>query len=237
MKLKLIPIILIFCIAFAACGEKEAERGEKTDNKVHSQQTETVDEKTPVTDGDELASVNAAAGNMLSSFAALVYAGALVYIRESDRSVISFDNSSQKALYDCMFPKLSYELKEVYTRGGRLYVAADITAPDMLDVYGKVNLRYMDALLNGEIASDEEARQFNDKSLAETVSADDVKLKTTSAEIELMRDADGELRVVLTAELMNAMLGDIQTAQQQVSEAISEGMEEYKSAKDAGALE
>ena len=241
---KLIPIILALTLALAACGDKEVKRSDNPeDNRVNAEQNVGDDKAAPSVDRDivedeaEATADRAVLSSMLDGFAGLDYEEALLYIRESDRGLFDFSNTSQKVLYDSLFSHMSYELGDVYTSGGRLYVSAEITSPDMLDVYGDLNLLYIDALMNGEITSEEESREFNNRALPEIVAQEDLKYKTMPVDVELMRDSDGEYRVVFTAELMNAMLGDIQNAESQVSQAIEEGTEEYTSARDAGAFD
>ncbi|MCH5187595.1 MAG: hypothetical protein J1F63_04275 [Oscillospiraceae bacterium] len=244
MKTKLIAIILCAGLLLAACGEKKAERsGDPVDNRVNSEQSigangESNVNRETVADEAEAEAARSVLAAMLNGFAGLDYEGALLYIRESDRELFDFSNtSSQKPLYDNLLSHMSYELGEVYTSGGRVYVSAEITSPDMLDVYGDLNLLYIDALMNGEITSEEESREFNNRALPEIVAQEDLKYKTMPVDVEIMKDGDGEKRVVFTAELMNAMLGDIQTAGSQVSQAIEEGTQEYTAAKDAGAFD
>lgn len=241
MKLKFKSIAVFMCIIFAlsACGEKEAKRKEeKTDNSVQTvQNIQSSEERNILTDEAEISEDKAIVAAMLDGFASLNYEGAMEYIRISDRELFDFSNSSQKTLYDSLFSKLSYDFGEVYTSDGRLFVETNIIAPDMLDVYGEINLRYLDAMMYGEISSEEEAREFNNKALEEIVADEELEMKTMTVSVELMEDSDGVQRVVFTAELMNAMLGDIQNAQSQVSTAIEEGLEEYNTAKESGALD
>ncbi len=233
MKLRLISIALCLLL-LCSCGKKEAERSDTPkDNSVSTTETET----TRVIEGGEAEAYSGIVTSMLGCFAALDYEGALAYIRESDREMFDFSDESQRRLYDNLFSHLSCETGEVYSSEGRTFVKTDITAPDMLDVYSDLNLLYIDAMMNGEITSEEESRNFNNEALAGIVAAEDLKYKTSRVDIEIAEDTDGESRAVFTAELMNAMLGDIQTAQRQVSQAIEEGAQEYTAAKDSGAFD
>lgn len=241
-KYSLVTLLICLVLAFAACSEKEAQRPDSpNDNSVVSNQgagneSNAKDNKTVIT-GSEADGNRAVVSGMLDCFIARDYEGALLYIRESDRSLLDFSNTSQMTLYDSIFSRLSYELRDVYTSNGRTFVEAEITAPDMLHVYSEVNLRYLDAMLGGQITSADEARDFNNQALVEVAEAEDLELKTMPVDIELMTDNDGENRIVFTAELMNAMLGDIQNAQAQISEAIQEGTQEYTAAKESGAFD
>ncbi len=236
MKIKFLPICLAAVLVLSACGREKANKPDsEIDNKVKSEAADSVEEV--ITDEKTASAQRQIVSSMLECFKNLDYEGAMEYIRESDRQLFALDNTSQKTLYDTLFAKLSYDFDSCFVRNGRTFVTTEITAPDMLDVYGELNLRYMDAMLNGEIASEEESRAFNNRVLGEIIAEGEIDEKTMEVEVELQPDADGEEKVVFTAEIMNAMLGDIQTAQQQVSSAIEEGLDEYNSAKDAGAFE
>lgn len=237
---KIIPFILTAALLLSACGDKEAERSSSPeDNRVTAEQAEKAAGKSDrtVLKGDEAEADAAVLSNMLDRFASLDYEGALQYVREADRELFDFDSSTQKPLYDNLLAHMSHETGEVYVSGGRTYVDVEITAPDMLQVYGDLNLLYIEAMMNGEITSEEQSREFNDKALADIVAKEDLEYKTMPVSVELMKDRGGEMRVVFTAELMNAMLGDIQTAESQVTQAIEEGADEYTSAKDAGVFD
>lgn len=234
MKLRLIPIALALLL-LCSCGKNEAERSDAPQNNaVASADTEA---ERRVIEGAEAEPYAEVVTSMLEHFAALDYDGALAYIRESDRAMFDFSDESRRRLYDSLFSHMSCETAAVYSSAGRIFVETDVTSPDMLDVYGDLNLMYIDAMMNGEITSEEESRNFNNEALAGIVAADDLKYKTGRVDVEVVKDADGESRVAFTAELMNAMLGDIQTAQEQVSRAIEEGAEEYTSARDSGAFD
>lgn len=240
MKLKSFIAIMCLCLCLCSCGEKKAPKNDSpADNRVTSSaedsakndaEKEYADEETAKNDR-ELISL------MLDCYINSDYEGAMEYIRESDRSLFNFGDENQTALYDCLLSKISYEVGEDYYSGGRHYITTEITAPDMLDIYGKINLQYIDAMMNGEVFSAQEARDFNNKTLKEITDEGDYETKTMTVDIELQKDESGEEKAVFTAELMNAMLGDITTAQSQVSQAIEEGMEEYNSAKESGALD
>ncbi len=232
MKIKALIAALIAVLMLAACGEKKAELPEgKVDNKVQTQ--DNISERESVNSADEKAAMEQTVSGMLGCFSTLNYEGAMEYIQEKDRALFSLDNTSQKTLYDTLFAKLKYEIADCYILEGRSYTEVKISAPDMLDVYGELNLRYIDAMMNGEITNEEESRDFNNKALVEIVEAGDIDYKETAVPVELVKE-DGAFKVVFTAEIMNAMLGDIQTAQQQVSDAIEEGMTEYNSAVEDG---
>lgn len=235
-KIKTICLCLAAALTFSACGAKRAPAPkEETDNKVAAEQSQ--EEKIPVTDRAELAADREIVGGMLECFKNLDYEGAMEFIRESDRARFDLSNVSQKTLYDCLFVKLGYEIGDSYVQGGKKYVPVSIGAPDMLDVYGELNLRYIDAMMNGEISTEDESRNFNNEALPEIMESADIKTKTTEVNVELQACADGEERVVFTSELMNAMMGDIQTASDQISKALEEGVAEYNSAKESGALD
>lgn len=236
MKLKLMAVALSVMMLFCGCGEKYAEKNDNpSDNKVAenvANETETrtyADEEQTVKDKEIISA-------MLDCYKNLEYEDALDYIREADRQLFDFSNATQNTLYDNILSQIEYTFGEDYFANGRHYVEVNISAPDMLDIYGKINLQYIDAMLNGEISSEEESREFNNAALKNIIAEGDFNMKETTSKIELQQE-NGEEKVVFTAELMNAMLGDIQNAQQQVSQAIEEGMAEYNSAKESGALD
>ncbi len=234
MKIKLTAVCVCLCLMLSACGKKEAVRSDDAQDNSVQTSIDSERDREIITDEAEAEEYKAVVAAMLDCFQALDYEGAMEYIRESDRGLFDFSDSSQQALYNSLFAKLSYSFGDVYTMNGRIFVETDITAPDMLYVYGEVNLRYIDAIMNLEVTSEEESREFNNRALEEIVNEDGLEMKTMTVQVELMRDSDGVERTVFTAELMNAMLGDIQTAQAQVSEAIEDGLEEYNTAKDSG---
>ena len=88
-------------------------------------------------------------------------------------------------------------------------------------------------MMNGELASSEEAAEFNNAAITDIVNNGEVKENTMEVRVALAEE-DGALRAALTNELLNAMLGDIQGASQQMEETLGESADEYSQAKDAG---
>lgn len=230
MKIKFAAIALCVAMLFCGCGKKQAEKNTNpTDNSVQNQAVG--EEKREPVSAEKSESDKKIISEMLACFKNSQYSEAISYIREADRSLFDFDNASQSTLYDSILSKIEYTLGDDYYVNEKHLVDASISAPDMLDIYGKINLQYIDAMLNGQISSEDEAREFNNAALKDIVAQGDYKLKETAVRIELQAE-NGEEKIVFNADLMNAMLGDIQNAQQQVSEAIEEGMAEYNAAKE-----
>ena len=240
---------LIICMAafmLAACGNKYTEKPEEDiSNKYTDAETDisgVSGEDTPsdavvyetVNDEAVIAENQSVAGAMLDCFKNLDFDGALGYVRESDREMFDVETAGSNLIYNLLPARMSYEFGESLTdEDGRRYISVDISSPSMLDIYSSVFLLMNDALINGEITADE-TRDFNNDAIYDVVEGGDYDYITTNVVIEFQNDADGELRTVLTPELLNAMLGDIQNASQQINEAMSESVDEYNSAKAAG---
>lgn len=239
MKTKLLTILILMSLTLAGCGVKQAEVPEgQVDNAYVGGGVEQSAELTPETDEAAIAENRLVAGAMLDCFMALDYDGALVYMRENDREMFNVESAQDSIVYSMLLSRMSYELGESFTdQFGNRYVRAEISAPSMIDVYGEVLLMMNDVIMSGEFESGEELQAFNDQSFVKVIENGEIGTSTITVDIGLENDTDGELRVIFTPEILNAMLGDIQNASQQINEALSEGIEEYTSARDAGAFD
>ena len=246
MKVRLSILFIAMVMALSACGSKQAESPDKdVDNTYVGEnsgptETETDAERFPVIDETVVAENNAVVSAMLDCFRDLDYDGALEYIIESDRENLTpyFESANEEVIYPLLLSNMSYELGDSLTdEQGRRYVRTKISAPSMLDIYGEVVLLMNDAVMSGEVTSNEELREFNNQAFIDVVDKNTVGTSTLEVDVELQIDADSALRVAFTTEILNAMLGDIQNAGQQVGDALNEGMEEYVNARNAGAFE
>lgn len=242
---KILAAILAMLMFLPGCGREQAQKPDgQIDNSYAGEVTDTEPDETdaaeelrelmPVTDEETVAGDRAVATGLLDSFKALDYEGAMAWVREEDRQLMDLESARTNAAYSALLPRMTYELGDSLTDGENRYIRVSVTAPSMKDVYGQVFIRMNDALMNGEISSEEETAAFNNAAIADVVENGDVKVNTMDVDIPLEIDGDGNLRACLTAELLNAMLGDIQNAAAAINEAVDEGMDQYNSAKAAG---
>ncbi len=239
-------LALILALALSGCGRKQAEKpDEQIDNSYKGGETQTeeaVPEEElhyflPVEDEEVIAAGRAAASAMLDCFQKLDYEGALANVREEDREMLDVDSARSNAAYTALLPRMSYELGDCLTENGVNYISAKITAPSMSEVYGQVFIRMNDAMMSGEVTTAEEAAEFNDRSLVEVLESGEINNTSTDVYIRLDAGGDGTLRASLTPELLNAMLGDIQNAANEINETVNETANSYNAAKAAGDLD
>lgn len=244
MKIKIITPFIIAAMLLTSCGTKQAETPDTAvDNSYVGDNTQAAQAEKeniflPVDDEVTANENSAVVSAMLDSFKALDYEGALDCIRLEDREKINIEDAEESVAYSMLLSRMSYKIGDSLTdeQGGR-YLEVEISAPSMLDVYGEVVLLMNDAVMSGQITSPEELREFNDQAFLEVMENESIGTSTMTVYIELKNDTDEALRVVFTTEILNAMLGDIQNASQQVNDALSEGMNEYTTARDAGAFD
>ncbi len=246
---KNVIIALVLVLALAGCGRKQADKpDEQISNSYNgsaAQQTGTEDalpeeeehEFQPVTDEEVIAANRAAASAMLDCFQKLDYEGALANAREEDRQLMDVESARNNVAYAALLPRMSYELGESLTENGVNYISAKISAPSMREVYGQVFIRMNDAMMNGEVATSEEAAEFNDRALVEVLESGEINNTSTDVYIRLDTGSDGVLRPALTPELLNAMLGDIQNAANEINETVNETANSYNAAKASGDLD
>lgn len=239
---------LALILLLPGCGRKQTQKPDSpADNTYNSAGTEgendadnsdndasATTDLTVVTDETVVAENRAVASGLLDSFQSLDYEGALARVLEKDRELMDVKSARSNAAYNALLPRMTYELGDSLTDGENRYIRVSITAPSMSDVYGQVFIRMNDALMDGEISTDEEVAAFNDAAIADVVENGDIKSNTMDVDIAIEPDTDGNLRARLTQELLNAMLGDIQSAAAAINEAVDEGMDQYNSAKASG---
>ncbi len=227
-------------VSLGSAGKKQAQKAENpTDNKVETRETAEegpVGELTPSEDSEYTEACADALKAMLDAFKVLDYSEAVSFMREKDRESFDFDNISE--IHGLLFSRMDYTIGAPYTdEEGRTYIKAVVSAPDMLDVYGYVYLRLSDAMMTGEIQTEEEMYAFNNEAARDIMETEDIGIKETELYVGFEDEDNSRPRVIFTSSLMNAMMGDIQSASQQVSQAINEGLDEYTDAKNSGAFD
>ena len=79
--------------------------------------------------------------------------------------------------------------------------------------------------------------QFSRRALVEVLESGEINNTSTDVYIRLDTGSDGVLRPALTPELLNAMLGDIQNAANEINETVNETANSYNAAKASGDLD
>lgn len=241
---KILIVLMAALMLLSGCGKKYAEKPEEDISNTYQEDTKNPsDDETEglminyeIQNDEEIIAENRrAVGAMLDSFGALDYEGALACVREEDRAMFDVESARSNIVYELLLSRMSYEFGDSLTAGdGGRYLRVSISSPSMLDIYAEIYLMMNDAMMNGEITTAEEARDFNNNAIAQIIDSESISRKTMDVDILLEADGDGVLRPALTPDLLNAMLGDIQNASREINDAVNEGVNEYNSAKAAG---
>lgn len=143
----------------------------------------------------------------------------------SNNKKFSYDNESQKKIVEKLFPKIKYKIISSTVSGNTAKVKANITAPDLVKITGKMINDLLPTLftdnMSGNVDEKKENKLIEDYYI-KSLSAKDVTMTSNEVNIELVKDSNKKTWLIKSSDdLLNAITGNLSKAVDNLSQKTS----------------
>ncbi len=225
-KLVLLLLCIVVLFSCTACRGDNSTTTPEGENEIASNMVDT-DNETKIIPNDVKAgseadiAVRETVAAYLDTFISCDFDAIKAAIHPDDMQFFNFESEDQMSFYKTVFPQIKYEFEFVSEYEGVYGVMAQITSPDMAEVYGKIITDYIDSTTGESAVPPQEIITNSTETMLTMLKSPDLKRRVEKLYI-YVEFIDGEYIPRCDMYLANELTGGAPEMSDAISSSINE---------------